>query len=56
MNRAMIHLAYIDPGTGTLILQVIIAAVTGMMIFFRQTVGRFFGFFRGARNADDTKK
>ena len=55
MRRRMMLLAYIDPGTGTLILQVVIAAITGAMIFFRQTLGRFFGFFRGARKDDETK-
>ena len=38
--------AYIDPGTGSLILQFVIAGVLGVVFFFRQTAARFMSFFR----------
>lgn len=39
--RAM-NLAYIDPGTGSIILQSLIAAILGVLIFFRDWVKRIF--------------
>jgi hypothetical protein len=35
--------AYIDPGTGSLVLQMLIAGFVGAGVFFRKTVGRIFG-------------
>jgi hypothetical protein len=35
-------LAYIDPGTGSLVLQMIIASVLGVAAFFRNSIARFF--------------
>jgi len=35
-------LAYIDPGAGAILLQTIIAAALGVLIFFRDTVKRVF--------------
>jgi hypothetical protein len=35
--------AYIDPGTGSMLLQVIIAGVVGIMAYFRKFI---FGIFR----------
>jgi len=43
--------AYIDPGTGSIVLQMILAAVAGGVFFFRNAVARFFGFFRGGSGA-----
>lgn len=40
-------LAYIDPGTGSLILQMIVAGIVGALAFFRGAIFKFFGFFRG---------
>lgn len=33
-------LAYIDPGSGAILLQVVIAGVIGSMVFFRASVSR----------------
>lgn len=48
----MALLAYIDPGSGTLLLQAIIAGVLGAFAFFRQAIFRFFGFFKGKPKND----
>jgi hypothetical protein len=37
----MIHLLYIDPGSGSYLVQVIVAAVLGIAFFFRN-IGRVF--------------
>ena len=37
----MIHLLYIDPGSGSYLVQVIVAAVSGIAFFFKN-IGRFF--------------
>jgi hypothetical protein len=34
-------LAYIDPGSGSLIIQVVIATIVAIPIFFRAQIGRF---------------
>lgn len=36
--------SYIDPGSGAILLQVVIAGVIGSMIFFRATVSRIVRF------------
>jgi hypothetical protein len=48
----MIHptLAYIDPGSGSLIIQAVIAAIVATPIFFRKQVGRLIGALRGRRD------
>ncbi len=33
-------LAYIDPGAGSIVLQVLIGSVMGLMLYFRQSLGR----------------
>ncbi len=53
----MLHLpmlAYIDPGSGTLIVQMIVAAVVGATAFFRQAIFGFFGIFK-KKPKDDTE-
>lgn len=37
----MPELAYIDPGTGSLIIQTVIAAAIAVPLFFRHQIGRF---------------
>lgn len=37
-------LAYVDPGTGALLFQVLIAGVLSILLFFRNTVRRVTGF------------
>jgi hypothetical protein len=45
-----IDLAYIDPGSGSLIIQAIIATVIAVPFFFRQQISRF---MRTIRRQDD---
>jgi hypothetical protein len=40
-------LAYIDPGSGSLIIQVVIATLVAIPIFFRSQIGRIVNRFRG---------
>ena len=40
-------LAYIDPGSGSLIIQVVIATLVAIPIFFRTQIGRIVNRFRG---------
>jgi len=51
----LMPLSYIDPGAGTIILQAVIAAVLGVLIFFRDTVKAMFRFVFPGRNSDDPK-
>lgn len=41
--------AYIDPGSGSLILQTIIAGIVGVFVFFRGSIARLFG--RGKKSS-----
>jgi hypothetical protein len=43
----MSHFAYIDPGSGSLLLQAILAAVISVPFFFRRTIGGALGRLRG---------
>ena len=36
-----LELAYIDPGSGSLIIQAVIATLVAVPFFFRQQIGRF---------------
>ncbi|MCB9850272.1 MAG: hypothetical protein H6817_06165 [Phycisphaerales bacterium] len=40
-------LAYIDPGAGTILLQVLVGSIVGVVIFFRQSLSRLVGLFKG---------
>jgi hypothetical protein len=42
-------LAYIDPGSGSLIIQAVIAGLVAIPFFFRQQIGRF---VRAVRRSD----
>jgi hypothetical protein len=44
-------LAYIDPGSGSLIIQAVIAGLVAIPFFFRQQIGRF---VRAVRRTDET--
>ncbi len=46
-------LAYIDPGSGSLIIQAVIATVVAVPFFFRQQIGRF---VRAVRRGDDERR
>jgi hypothetical protein len=48
-------LAYIDPGSGSLVLQMILAAIVGTGVFFRDTIAGFFGWFKGSKPKADPK-
>jgi hypothetical protein len=45
-------LAYIDPGSGSLIIQAVIATIVAIPFFFRQQIGRF---VRTVRRTDSTE-
>ncbi|MFV0416448.1 MAG: hypothetical protein ACK5NG_08800 [Chthoniobacterales bacterium] len=45
-----VFIAYIDPGTGSLILQALVAGVAGFLAFFRHHI---FAFFRRKKSDDD---
>ena len=45
-------LAYIDPGSGSLIIQAVIAGIVAIPFFFRQQIGRF---VRAVRKTDSTE-
>lgn len=47
-------LAYIDPGSGALILQLLVAAFVGAGIYFRRAIKRILGFFK--KKTDDQPK
>lgn len=38
-------LGYVDPGTGALLFQILIAGLLSVLMFFRKTVRRVAGFF-----------
>ncbi|HEY8241567.1 MAG TPA: hypothetical protein VIH35_08975 [Kiritimatiellia bacterium] len=46
-----IRLAYIDPGTGGIILQMIMAGLVGVGFYFRKALKKFLGFFGGAKDS-----
>ena len=48
----MLELAYIDPGTGSLIIQTAIAAAIAVPLFFRHQIGRFLGVVRRRSEPD----
>jgi hypothetical protein len=50
----MAILAYIDPGSGSMILQVILAGVLAVPFLFRRTIGDLVRRFRGRRDDDST--
>jgi len=45
-------LAYIDPGSGSLIIQAVIATLVAIPIFFRTQIGRLLASVRGAKASD----
>jgi len=47
-------LAYIDPGSGSLIIQALIATVVAVPFFFRHHIGRLVRSVRGDRTAKPT--
>lgn len=49
-----LDLAYIDPGSGSLIIQAVIAAIVAIPFFFRHQIARFTQRFRGSPDAPET--
>lgn len=47
-------LAYIDPGSGSLLLQAILAGLLAIPFFFRRTIGGFLHRLRGGSEAPAT--
>ena len=47
-------LAYIDPGSGSLIIQAVIAAMIAIPIFLRSQIGRVVRAFRGSDSKPTT--
>lgn len=43
---AQVPLAYIDPASGTILLQLMIGFVVGAGVYFREQVGRLFRVFK----------
>ncbi len=50
----MPFLAYIDPGSGTMLLQVILAGIVAVPFFFRQAISNTWHRLRGERAQDST--
>lgn len=48
-------LAYIDPGSGSLIIQVVIATIVAIPIFFRTQIARFVNLARGRKETPVTQ-
>jgi hypothetical protein len=47
--------AYIDPGSGSLVLQAILAALVSVPFFFRRTIGGAIGKLRGRSKPESSK-
>jgi len=45
--------AYIDPNSGSLIIQALIAGAVTLPFFFRRQIARFTGMFRRDRHAEE---
>lgn len=46
-------LAYLDPGSGSFILQVLLASLLASLLFFKNFWRKLIGFFRGPNPSDD---
>lgn len=46
-------LLYLDPGSGALIIQALIAGVVGVLMYFKNLKNRILGFFGKKTDADD---
>ncbi|MBI3415030.1 MAG: hypothetical protein HY043_06870 [Verrucomicrobia bacterium] len=42
-------LGYIDPGSGMIVLQLIVAGIIGVLVFFRNLWWKFLGIFTGRK-------
>jgi len=50
LKRIDMILAYIDPGSGTVVLQMLIAGAIGCLAFFRGYLAKFFRSFRSKKD------
>ena len=50
----MPELAYIDPGSGSLIIQAVIATAIAVTLFFRHQIARIAGVVRRRSNPDES--
>jgi hypothetical protein len=58
MESHMLNLAYIDPGTGSLLVQAILAGVLSIPFFFRRSIGGLLSRVRTrhtSRNSDESE-
>ena len=46
-------LLYLDPGSGAMIIQALIAGVVGVLMYFKNLKNRILGFFGKKTDADD---
>ena len=46
--------AYIDPGSGSLVIQALIAGIVAVPIFFRRQISRFVRSVRGGQHEPET--
>ena len=49
-------LAYIDPGAGSLLLQMVIAGALGAIAFFRGSIANLVGMLKGKKKDDSAPK
>ena len=47
-------ISYIDPGSGTILLQLLIGSLIGAGLYFRQGLGRLLHLFRRSRPTTDS--
>lgn len=45
-------LAYVDPASGSILLQLLLGAAVGVFVFFRRNLGRLVGLFRRGSHID----
>ena len=45
--------AYLDPGSGSFILQILIASLAGILIVFRGYITKFFSLFRKSKGDEE---
>lgn len=47
---SLMHVAYIDPGSGTLALQMLIAGVASAVLMFKSRIASLWGRLKGKKN------
>ncbi len=51
-----IHFLYIDPGSGSYLVQIIIGAILSFLFFFKNMWKKIVSFFSGSKKEDEPKK